>query len=169
ATPGHSVGSNPLAPRYNLLSATPFWGISFWFVNFNNPQVGALFKQLYMRQALQSVVDQKTDIRVAYRGYSSPTHGPIPTTYPGYENQTELYPFDVNAAKRYLTSNGWTIPAGGQATCSRPGTGPGQCGAGVRAGATAEFTFETYRGDQAVDEIVQEFKSDVARAGIEIS
>lgn len=168
-SPGQAVGPNPLAPRYNLPPPTPFWGVSHWFVNFNNSQAGPLFKQLYMRQALQSVMDQKTDIQVAYRGYSSPTYGPIPSSYPGYENQRELYPFDINTAKKYLTSNGWSVPASGPATCSRPGTGAGECGAGVRAGATAEFTLETFGGDRAVDEIVQEFKSDAAKAGIEIS
>jgi peptide/nickel transport system substrate-binding protein len=114
-------------------------------------------------------MDQKTDIQVAYRGYGAPTYGPIPASFPGFENQKEIYPFDINKAKQYLTTNGWTVPASGVATCTQAGTGSGQCGAGVKAGATAEFTLETFTSTQAQDEIIQEFKSDAARAGIQIS
>lgn len=161
-----ALGSNPLTPHYDLVAPAPFWGVSYFYLNFNNPQVGSIFKQLYFRQSLQSVMDQQTDVKVAYRGYGGPTYGPVPLSYPGYAKPSNPYPFSVSKARSYLTSHGWTIPASGPATCTSPGTGSSQCGAGIPSGTRLEFAFETFPENPSLAEILQQFKSDASQAGI---
>jgi peptide/nickel transport system substrate-binding protein len=164
--------SQPLAPNYTISPLYPF-GVDYAFTNYNNPVYGPVFKQLYFRQALQSTVDQPVYIRVAYRGYGVPTYGPVPLLPPNpYVDATEktnLYPFSITAARRYLTANGWTIPSSGPAVCSRPGSGSGQCGAGISAGTKLAFTLGYPTGFLSVNEVVQQWASDASKAGIDLS
>jgi peptide/nickel transport system substrate-binding protein len=70
--PTNPLGSNfTLAPNY-------YWGFSYFKVNWKNPTAGPLFKQLYIRQALEYVDDQQGISKVAYRGYGYPTTGIAP-------------------------------------------------------------------------------------------
>src|SRR5205814_1440626 len=73
--------SNPLGSAYTL---QPFYsyGIQYGQPNFNNPQVGFMVRQLYIRQALQYIVDQPGISKAIYRGYASPTSGPAPISPP---------------------------------------------------------------------------------------
>ena len=69
--------SSPL-PGYGLdLSYT--FSFYFYRVNFHNPAFGAVFRQLYVRQALEYLADQAGMARAIYRGYGYPTTGPAPT------------------------------------------------------------------------------------------
>ena len=67
--------TNPLGSGYNL---QPFfnYGIQFAQPNFNNPQVGFMVRQLYIRQAVQAVIDQPAISKAIWRGYATPTSGP---------------------------------------------------------------------------------------------
>jgi peptide/nickel transport system substrate-binding protein len=164
------ANSNPLAASYNLAS-TSYWGMNYLLMNYNNPVAGPIFRQLYIRQAINSVVDQDTDINVAYRGYGYPTYGPIPvfpanSVFLSSKQKAATYPFSVDAARKFLTDNGWTIPSSGPAVCSNPGTGGGQCGNGIAAGAKLQFALESYNGGAALDQIMQQFKTDAGKAGI---
>jgi peptide/nickel transport system substrate-binding protein len=69
--------TNPLGSGYNLEPLYPY-GISYYQPNFNNPTFGAVYKQLYVRQALQYLVDQVLMEKAIYRGYAFPTTGPVP-------------------------------------------------------------------------------------------
>ena len=51
-----------------------------------------------------------------------------------------IYPYNLSAAKELLSSHGWTINVGGVDTCAKPGTGAGECGAGIPKGAKLQFT-----------------------------
>jgi peptide/nickel transport system substrate-binding protein len=165
------AGANPLSNHYQL--APQFlYGINYFPLNFNNPTVGPIFRQLYFRQALQSTVDQEGVIRAAAKGYGVPTTGPVPS-YPDSELVSELeksnpYPFDLNAAKNYLTSHGWNVVPGGTSTCAQPGTGPTQCGAGVAAGAKLSFKLPYASGIDRVDTAMQSLKSNAAKIGIQL-
>ena len=66
-------------------------------------------------------------------------------------------------------ANGWTVNPGGTSTCTSPGTGTGQCGAGVPAGAKASFNLQYISGVPALDQEMAQFKSDFALAGIAIN
>jgi peptide/nickel transport system substrate-binding protein len=148
------------------------YGINYFPLNFGNPTVGPIFKQLYFRQALQSVVDQESVIKTTAKGYGLLTTGPVPT-YPDSPLVSELekrnpYPFDLAAARNYLTSNGWTVVPGGTSTCSRPGTGAGECGAGISAGQGLAFDLEYASGLQTLDTAMQALKSSAAQIGINL-
>jgi peptide/nickel transport system substrate-binding protein len=79
------------------------------------------------------------------------------------------YPYDPVAAAKLLTDNGWTVNAGGISTCTNPGTGSGQCGDGVKAGAKASFALQYASGTLAIDQEMQVMKTAFSKAGIEIN
>jgi len=164
--------ANPVGSGYNL---QPFYsfGISYAQPNFNNPQVGWMVRQLYMRQALQSVFDQPGIIKSIWRGYALPGSGPAPNTPPGNQwipaaqtqnNSQGPYPFSIAKAKSLLTSHGWS-EVGGVMTCQDPA----KCGTGIKQGQQAKFTFNYATGNAAATAQWQTYKSDASKAGIDIN
>ncbi|PXA64272.1 hypothetical protein CVS29_16025 [Arthrobacter psychrochitiniphilus] len=122
-------GPNPLSANYTM-APWNLYGINYFPINYNNPTVVPVFKQLYFRQALQSVVDQKGIITNAAKNYGFQTTGPVPL-FPespliSTTEQTNPYPFDISAATKYLTDNGWSVTPGQAATCTKPGTAAGR-------------------------------------------
>jgi peptide/nickel transport system substrate-binding protein len=175
--PQRSVTSNSALPATSpipyTLAPNYVWGWSYALINYGNPTFGPAFRQLYVRQALQMTIDQKTDDQVAWRGYSVPMTGPIPTAPTNqYVSTAEQgngpYPFDVNKARNLLTSHGWTM-RNGVMTCTSAGTAANQCGAGVPAGQALHLTMEYANGIKSVDQEIQQFKSDASQAGIDIA
>ncbi|HVQ92315.1 MAG TPA: ABC transporter substrate-binding protein [Mycobacteriales bacterium] len=167
-----TAGPNPLGSNYSLAPLF-LYGINYFPLNFNNPTVGPIFKQLYFRQALQSVVDQNSIITAAAKGYGVPTTGPIPT-YPDSPLVSTLekqnpYPFSLDAARAYLTGHGWNVVPGGTTTCTRPGTGPTDCGAGIAAGQKLSFDLQYASGQQTIDTAMQSLKSNAAQVGIRLT
>ena len=172
--PANSVlpATNPLGSGYTL---QPFYSFGIYYAqpNFNNPQVGWMVRQLYMRQALQSVFDQPGIIKAIWRGYALPTSGPVPNTPPGNQwipnIQTQNggqgpYPFSIAKAKSLLTSHGWS-EVGGVMTCQDPS----KCGAGIKKGQQAKFTYVVATGDASTTAQWQTYKSDASKAGIDIN
>jgi peptide/nickel transport system substrate-binding protein len=164
--------TNPLGSGYTL---QPFYQFGIYFAqpNFNNPQVGYMVRQLYIRQALQSVFDQPAIIKAIYRGYALPTSGPAPNTPPGNQwipnIQTQNgdqgpYPFSIAKAKSLLTSHGWS-EMGGVMTCQDPA----KCGTGIKKGQQAKFTYVVTTGQASVTAQWQAYKSDASQAGIDIN
>jgi peptide/nickel transport system substrate-binding protein len=163
--------TDPLGSGWTL---QPFYsyGISYAQPNFNNPQVGFMVRQLYMRQALQYIVDQPGIDKAIFRGYATPTSGPAPTTVPNpYAPASQLanggvgpYPFSTAKAKALLTSHGWS-EVGGVMTCQVPA----KCGTGISKGQQAKFTFVYSTGTAAVTAMWQAIKSDASKAGIDLN
>lgn len=127
---------------------SPWYDFAFQFMryNFTNPTAGPIFRQLYFRQAFQSLVNQDQYIKVFLSGYGTVTEGPVPTYPPGNPDVSPLlkrgpvYPYDPNHAVALLKAHGWAVHPGGVSTCSNPGTGANQCGAGVAAGQALTFS-----------------------------
>jgi len=172
--PANSIlpATNPLGSGYNL---QPFYqfSISYAQPNFNNPQVGYMARQLYMRQALQEVMDQPGIIKAIYRGYALPTSGPAPNSPPGNQwipsIQTQNsdqgpYPFNIAKAKSTLEAHGWS-EVGGVMTCQDPS----KCGAGITKGQQAKFTYLYSTGSATTQAMWQTYKSDASQAGIDIN
>jgi peptide/nickel transport system substrate-binding protein len=163
--------TNPLGSGWTL---QPFYnyGIQYAQPNFNNPQIGFMVRQLYMRQALQSVIDQPGISKAIWRGYATPTSGPAPTTLPNpYAPPIQKsnagqgpYPFSISKAKSLLTSHGWSM-SGGVMTCQDPA----KCGTGIKKGQQAKFTFNYSTGVAAATAMWQAIKSDASKAGIDIN
>jgi peptide/nickel transport system substrate-binding protein len=166
-----SSNSNPLEGSYSL-APWPYFSISGIVPNFNNPTVGALFRQLYIRQALAHVIDQNTMIRVALKGYGVPTYGPIPlfppNPYLSPAQKKNPYPFSVSAAADLLRSHAWKVQPNGTSTCDHPGAGPNQCGPGISAGAKLQFTLLYESGVPWMSTAMLYFKSEAALAGIDV-
>lgn len=163
--------TNPLGSGYRLEPSYVF-AIYYFDVNFTNPTVGPMFKQLYFRQALQYVDDQEGMSQKLYRGYAYPTTGPVPSEpvnqfEPAIEKSNGgqgAYPFNVAKAKSVLTSHGWAM-VGGVMTCQDPA----KCGPGIAKGAQAKFTMNYVTGISTAEQQVEVYKSDAATAGIQIS
>ena len=80
---GPCVGANnaQLAPNYKLAPVLG-WSVNYFAMNYTNPTSGPIFKQLYIRQALQSLMNQTLWIQLYQSGYGSPTYGPVPVNPP---------------------------------------------------------------------------------------
>src|SRR6516162_7114102 len=163
--------TNPLGSGWAL---QPFYnyGIQYAQPNFNNPTVGFMVRQLYIRQALQYIVDQPGLSKAIFRGYATPTSGPAPTTMPNpYPPPAQTanggvgpYPFSISKAKSLLTSHGWAM-SGGVMVCQDPA----KCGSGIKKGQHLQFTFNYSTGVAAATAMWQAIKSDASQAGIDIN
>jgi peptide/nickel transport system substrate-binding protein len=166
-------GANPLAEHYRLVPQVAYC-IRYISLNFNNPTVtGRLFAQTYLRQALQSTLDQDSAVRDIYQGYAYRQNGPVPMlpvtdlVSPRQREGAWPLPFDVARAKRLLEDNGWdtsTTPA----VCVRPGSGPGEAGAGIPAGTRLSILLRYVEGRPALTRLMQKYRADAAAAGIEL-
>jgi peptide/nickel transport system substrate-binding protein len=135
--------------------------------NFNN-----VVAQLYFRQAMQHLEDQAGQIKAYFNGDGDPAYGPIPA-YPKSpflpsSAATNPYPFSVSAAMSLLKANGWNTVANGTDTCAKPGTGSGECGAGIPAGTKLSFNL-IYNTTPPIPQQVEDLASDAKAAGIELN
>lgn len=149
------------------------WGMSSYLLNYTNPTVGPIFKQLYVRQAMQRLVDQPAIIKAIYHGEAYPSYGPVPLTptsdYVTKYESTNPYPYSPKAARELLSSHGWSVHAKGVDTCTRPGSGAGDCGAGIQKGAKLSFTELGATGSPEFTSELQVEQSDLSLAGIAIT
>jgi peptide/nickel transport system substrate-binding protein len=145
---------------------------NYFVINFTNPKTGPLFKQLYIRQAIQRMVNQDSYIKNILKGYGKPTYGPVPTTgnqaLVSTAEKSDPYPFNPTEAKNLLTSHGWTVNPNGVSTCGSAGSGTNQCGAGIAAGAKLEFKIQYASGTLIASQEMQAFKSDASQIGLQI-
>jgi peptide/nickel transport system substrate-binding protein len=144
----------------------------FMVINHNAPKVGVIFQQLYARQALQHLIDQTGWISHFLHGTATPTYGPAPLAPPSplvsHDVESNAYPFSVAAATELLKDNGWKVMPGGQSTCQKPGTGAGECGAGVKPGQPFAFTVNYESDVSSVSEEMEDFQSQASKVGIKI-
>jgi peptide/nickel transport system substrate-binding protein len=166
--------TSALSKNYTL-APLQVWGWSYSIVNYANPTLGAAFRQLYVRQALQETIDQVTDATVAWRGYAVATSGPVPaapsTSYLApvqRENGGQgPYAFNPAHARNVLLGHGWT-EQDGVMTCTGPGTAADQCGTGVVAGTKLTISVDYSTGATSASEEMQQWKSDASKAGIDL-
>jgi peptide/nickel transport system substrate-binding protein len=148
------------------------WGINYFPYNFNNPTVGAIFKQLYFRQAFQSLLNQPQVIKAAYDNYAYPTYGPVPlkpaNPYVASVEQHNPYPFSTKTAKSLLTGHGWKLGSQGVDVCEKPGTGSNDCGPGVKKGAALSFALQYASGYAPLATEMASLKSSASFVGISL-
>ncbi len=163
--------ADPLGSGYYM---EPFYSFGIQYVqpDFNNPQAGYLFRQLYFRQAVQYAIDQPGIDDAIFRGYSVPTSGPIPTAtssqwIPPIQQENDgqgPYPYDPGKAKALLISHGWT-GVGGIMTCQDPA----KCGTGITKGQQPKFTILFATGQASVTAMAQAIKSEESQVGIDVT
>jgi peptide/nickel transport system substrate-binding protein len=161
--------TNPLASAGYYLRPFYIFGFDYYVINWANPTYGPVFKQLYFRQALEYLVDQRGMSTAIYRDYGYPTTGAVPTLppntwVPAAQQGNGPYPFSVSAAKSLLASHGWS-PVGGVMTC----TDPSKCGAGVAKGVKLDLNLVYTSGDATFTDETAVYKSDAAKAGIDLN
>jgi peptide/nickel transport system substrate-binding protein len=149
-------------------------GVSGIQPNFYNAQVGAVFRQLYIRQALEDLINRQQIVSKVYNGYADPGNGPVPVlTFPNWASPLEKsggpYPYTPSAAIALLKSHGWKVVPGGVSTCQSPGTGPSQCGAGIAAGQQLQFELEYSSGRSTTDEQNAAIQSSEEQAGVKLN
>jgi len=163
--------ANPLGSGYNLAAAFQY-SVEYFEINFNNPAIGPAFKQLYVRQALQELIDQQGMVKTIQRGYGYPTSGGVPSQpanqwTPAIQNSNGgqgPYPFSVANATSLLTSHGWKN-VGGVMTCETPA----KCGPGVTAGTKLSITMDYATGVAYFQSEVAIMKSDFGQAGVQLN
>jgi peptide/nickel transport system substrate-binding protein len=159
-----------LAPLYS-------WGVNYFPYNFQSTgdggNAGAIFSQLYFRQAFQTLVDQSLYISKIFKGYGVPGYGPVPllpkNNFISSFAKNDPYPYNVSKAVSLLTSNGWKVNPGGTSVCEQAGSGKGQCGKGIAKGAKLNFNLEYATGGTALTQLMNAQKSSWSQAGINIT
>ncbi len=171
--------AGPNNPRLSNFTLDPLygWAINYFPYNFdstgNNGTVGKVFSQLYVRQAIQLLVDQPLYNEKIYKGYAVPTYGPVPTepanNFVSSTVKDNPYPYSPAKAIALLKAHGWKVVPGGTTTCASPGTGSTQCGAGIPAGTPLSFQLQYASGTNAITELMTAEKASWATAGIQMT
>jgi peptide/nickel transport system substrate-binding protein len=163
-----------LGDQYTLVPQV-YFNVRFIGLNFANPGIaGQLIRQPYVRQALQSCLDQDYICQQIYQGNGWRQSGPVPVlprtglVSPRLADGRGFWPFDPDRARAMLAANGWDVSVT-PAVCVRPGAGPGAAGRGIPAGTRLSFSLRYVEGRQALTRLAQRFKADAARAGIELA
>jgi len=159
------------AAGYRVYSS-PTYGMNYVVINFNSPVAGPLFRQLYLRQALQHLVNQPEDVKYAYSGDATPSYGPVPlapaSPFTTAYERSNPYPYSTAAALSLLASHGWKITRGGTDTCAKPGTAANECGAGIPAGKQLSIKIVYASGDPDYSVMMENFQSAAKSVGVNI-
>jgi peptide/nickel transport system substrate-binding protein len=159
---------------YNVFGM-PDFGNNFGAYNFKDAtgHFDAIASQLYFRQAMAHLQDEQGYITAFMHGAGDPAYGPIPeypqSPYLPSNAATNPYPFSVPDAVNLLKANGWTVVPGGTDTCTKPGTGTGECGAGIPAGTKLAFNYIYSTAPSLIGQQATDLASEAKQAGIEIT
>jgi peptide/nickel transport system substrate-binding protein len=152
----------------------PSWG--FTFVNYNfadkTGDFNNIIRQLYIRQALAHLENEPGYVKAFFHGAGGLAYGPLPAApvspYTPENAIKNPFPYSVSAASSLLKSHGWNVVPGGTSTCAKPGTGAGECGAGIPAGT--KLTFNVIYANQPVvtGEMLTDWASQAKKVGIDV-
>jgi peptide/nickel transport system substrate-binding protein len=164
-----AVGTNPV--NGYTLDPLYLWSINYFPLNFQSTTGnGPVIKQLYFRQALQYLMNQKSVIQGPLKGYGLYTVGPV-GTYPATNylsakgKQGDPFPFNPAKSRDLLTSHGWNVVANGSTTC----TDPAKCGPGISKGHTLSFTLPYATGTSWIEQELTQLASNASTLGIKLS
>jgi peptide/nickel transport system substrate-binding protein len=134
------VNKVPFLVSHYKVTTGGFWGFDYAYINFGGHAVHQhLLNQQYIRAAMIQAVNQPGIVKTIYNNYAVTSCSPLPKLNDPFATGTVCpYPYNPTAAKSKLTTNGWTVPSSGAATCTRS-TG---CGAGIPKGTKLNLTFE---------------------------
>ncbi len=139
---------------------------------YTSPQWGPLVRQLYLRQALQHLVNEQLYIRTVLHGYAVPDYGIAPAVNSPYTAPALMhdpYPSSLSAAKALLSSHGWVKSSSGVDVCQRPGTASNDCGAGITKGEPLSIMLMYSTGTPAWLSQVEAFATAAKSAGVNIT
>jgi peptide/nickel transport system substrate-binding protein len=146
-----------------------FWGVNYLYLNYSDNLAGKEVSQLYVRQALQRLIDQSEDSKAIFGKYAHPTYGPVPTvpssSYTSDAQTTDPYPYSISAAKSLLVANGWNVVRNGTSTCTRSGG----CGAGIPKGSALSINLTYPAGVPEWQQLSQAWQSSASAVGVKIN
>ena len=125
----------------------PAWGWFGGIINFKDKanDFNNVIAQTYVRQALDSLINQPAIITGVYKGAAVPAYAQVPSSpfspYAPKSASTPPYPYSPAKAVALLKAHGWTVVPGGRSTCAKPGTGSGECGKGIPKGTPIAFVW----------------------------
>jgi peptide/nickel transport system substrate-binding protein len=135
---------------------------------------GPLVRQLYIRQALEYLINRPQLVSKVFDNYADPGNGPVPVDY-GQQWDSSLekaggpYPYSPSKADALLKANGWKVVPNGISTCVKPGTGAGECGTGITAGQPLQFQLLYATGTASFDQQNAAIQSSEDSGGIHIT
>jgi peptide/nickel transport system substrate-binding protein len=168
-----AVGANPVSGY--TLAPWQIWGINYFVLNYQSTTGNApIIKQLYFRQALEDEMNQAAVISGPLRGYGALTVGPVgnvpATQWLSPKGKSgNPFPYNPAQAKSLLTSHGWKVVPQGISTCVKPGTGAGECGAGIKAGQGMNFALPYATGVSWITSEMTQLQSNAATIGIKLN
>jgi peptide/nickel transport system substrate-binding protein len=149
------------------------WAFTYIDLDYLNPTAGPILDQQYVREALQSMVDQPSIIKNLYHGDAVTTNGPVPLApsnpFVSSLERKGLYSYDPPRAISLLKEHGWHVVPNGVSTCTDAGTGAGQCGGGIPKGASLVFRFDYASGTLALQQESEVLRSDFLKAGVTLT
>ena len=160
-----------LASSYNEFGYSDF-GWSYVTYNFKDTtgDFNNIIDKLYIRQALAHLENEPGYIKAFFYGAGGQGFGPIPeipkSPYTPPNALTNPYPYSPATAASILKANGWTVVPNGTDTCAKPGTGTGECGAGIPAGTKLEWNVIYNTSPAVIGEQVQDWASQAKTVGI---
>jgi peptide/nickel transport system substrate-binding protein len=163
--------ASSLASSYNEYGY-PDFGYDAVVYNFQDTtgDFSNIINQLYMRQALAHLEDEQGYIHAFFYGAGGQAYGPIPTIpsspFAPSNALTDPYPFSTADAASILKDNGWSVVPNGTDTCTKPGTGAGECGAGIPSGTKLEWNVVYGTSPGVLGEQVQDWASEARQVGI---
>lgn len=137
--------------------------------NFNN-----IIDKQYFREVLAYSQDEAGEIKGIFQGAAAPQYSSVglapKSPYAPANALTNPYPFSLASAKQQLTSHGWTVgSASTPTTCTDPGTGPNQCGAGITKGQDISFTYYYGNDPKATGQLATDLASNLDSLGIKVT
>jgi peptide/nickel transport system substrate-binding protein len=164
-----TVPSNPVS-GYTLAPLVE-WAINYFPINMQSTTGnGPVNKQLYFRQALQYLMNQKAIIDGPLRGYGAFTVGPV-GTYPATPYLSsqgkagDPFPYNPTKAKQLLTSHGWNVVPNGVTTCVNPSL----CGPGIAKGHQLVYNLPYSTGTNWIEQEMTQLQSNASLVGIKIN
>ncbi len=140
--------------------------------NYTSPTWGPLVRQLYLRQALQHLVNEPLYIKRVYYGYGQPDYGVAPAVNSSYVApalRKDPYPYSLRAAKELLRAHGWAKGSSGIDVCRRSGSAANECGTGIKQGEALSIRLMYTTESPSLLAQVEAFAGAAKAAGIEIT
>jgi peptide/nickel transport system substrate-binding protein len=125
----------------------PDWGWFGGIINFKDTanDFDKVVAQSYVRQAIDSLIDQPAIIKGVYKGAAVPAYAQVPSApfsqYAPKSASTPPFPYNPSKAVAILKDHGWNVVPNGRTTCAKPGTASNECGAGIPAGTPIAFVW----------------------------
>jgi peptide/nickel transport system substrate-binding protein len=176
-TPGKAKSTTQAGPNNSRLATSynialgPTWAIAYALYNFTSTgdkgEAGKIIGQLYFRQALQELVDQPLYVNNIYKGYGTPTYGPVPVLpanpFATQYEEKNPYKYSPSNAKKLLVDHGWTIVPSGTDVCQVAA----KCG--VPKGTKLNLTMSYATGQQFFTDQVTAEKDEWSALGINVT